>query len=274
MENKIVYELDKISYSYLGRIEALRSVSLKIGKGERVALLGANGSGKSTLLMVLAALLYPQGGGGMKFFGREVREESFSDRSFRKDFRSKVGIVFQNSDVQLFNSSVEDELVFGPNQLGLSQDVIKGRVERYSTLMGLEGLMGRHPQNLSVGEKKRVAIASVLAMEPEVMLLDEPTAGLDPRTIRHLIEGIGCFCERGCTVITATQDIHMVGEIAQRVIVMGEDRAVARDGAAGDVLRDLEFLEKHNLVHAHAHKHKDTVHTHPHEHPTHDHPHL
>lgn len=274
MENKTVYELDGVSYSYLGKFEALRQVSIKIDKGERVALLGANGSGKSTLLMIMAALIYPQGEGVMKFFGEEVKEESFLKRSFRKDFRGKVGIVFQNSDTQLFNSSVEDELIFGPNQLGLSQDVIKGRVERYSSMMGLDGLMGRHPQNLSVGEKKRVAIASILAMEPQVMLLDEPTAGLDPRTIRHLIEGIGYFCEKGATVITATQDIHMVREIATRVIVMGEDKAVARDGSADEVLQDAAFLEKHNLVHAHAHKHKGTVHTHPHEHPTHDHPHL
>ncbi len=272
MENRTVYDLDRISYSYLGRFEALCSVELKIEASERIALLGANGSGKSTLLSVLAGLVYPQSG-TVKFCGKELKEESFTDHPFRKDFRSRVGIVFQNSDIQLFNSTVEDELLFGLAQLRPDKDLIDRRIKRYGALMGIEGLMGRHPQNLSIGEKKRVAIASVLVMEPQIILLDEPTSGLDPRTVRHLIDGLFCFCEKGCTVVTATQDIHIVSEIANRVVVLGEDKRVAGDGPAEEVMRDSAFLEKHNLIHAHAHKHKDTTHIHPHEHIDHDHPH-
>ena len=273
MENRTAYDLEGVSYSYLGRFDALCNVDLKIEEAERIALLGANGSGKSTLLSVLAGLVYPQSG-TVKFYGRHLREESFTDHRFRKDFRSRVGIVFQNSDIQLFNSTVRDELLFGLAQLKLDKDMVDARIGRYGELMGIGGLMGRHPQNLSIGEKKRVAIASVLVMEPRIILLDEPTSGLDPRTVRHLIDGLFYSCERVCTVITATQDIHIVNEVANRVVVLGEDKRVAAEGPAQEIMSDNAFLEKHNLVHAHAHKHKDTVHTHPHEHPTHDHPHL
>lgn len=273
MENRIIYELDRISYSYLGRFEALCNVDLRIDMSERIALLGANGSGKSTLLSVLAGLVYPQSG-QVKFCGKELKEESFADHPFRKDFRSRVGIVFQNSDIQLFNSTVEDELLFGLSQLRLDKDIIDARIKRYGALMGIEGLMSRHPQNLSIGEKKRVAIASVLVMEPQIILLDEPTSGLDPRTVRHLIDGIYSFGEKGCTIVTATQDIHIVSEIANRVVVLGEDKRAARDSSAEEVMGDSAFLEKHNLIHAHAHKHKETTHTHIHEHLTHNHPHM
>ena len=272
MENKILYELSAVTYRYLGRFIALDGTDLKIESGERVALLGANGSGKSTLLLVLAALIFPDSG-GVKFLGRELWSESFAEPSFRKFFRSRVGIVFQNSDVQLFNSTVEDELLFGLMQLGLSGSEISRRLEFYTGLMDIAHLKDRHPQNLSIGEKKRVAIASVLAMEPEVMLLDEPTAGLDPRTTMHLIDAISKFGKEKRTIITATQDIHIVPEIADRVVVLGEDKRKVRDGDVDDILGDTDFLNEQNLVHTHAHRHKGASHVHPHEHPSHGHPH-
>ena len=272
MGNTAVYELSGVSYSYAKRFEALRDIDLKIDAGERIALLGANGSGKSTLLLVLAGLYYPDRG-TVRFFGEDFSEESFSAPLFQRNFRSRVGIVFQNSDVQLFNSSVDDELVFGLAQLELPNDQIGRRVKEYAELMDVAHLLKRHPQQLSIGEKKRVAIASVFAMEPEVLLLDEPTSGLDPRTTRHLIDVIRKFGEKGCTIITSTQDIHIVPEIAARVVVMGEDKRKVRDGSAEDVFRDLAFLETHNLLHSHIHKHKDIAHTHPHGHPSHDHTH-
>ena len=272
MENKTIYELKDISYSYAGRFAALKSVDLKIDKGERIALIGANGSGKSTLLLVLAGLFYPDTG-SVKFMGEDLREESFNSSLFQKNFRSRVGIVFQNSDAQLFNSSVDDELIFGLTQLGLSSTEIKRRLDEYIGLMDIGHLMQRHPQQLSIGEKKRVAIASVFVMEPEIILLDEPTSGLDPRTTRHLMDAIAKFGQKGCTIITSTQDIHIVPEIADRVVVMGEDKRKVRDGVAEEILKDTPFLETHNLVHSHAHKHKDISHVHPHGHPSHDHIH-
>ena len=272
MESEILYELQDVSYAYLGRFPALNKMDITITAGEKVVLLGANGSGKSTLLLLLAGLIFPATG-SVKFSGQELKEDSFQDTSFQKTFRTKVGVVFQNSDIQLFNSSVEEELEFGLTQLGLSADETRRRLKRYMELMDIEHLKDRHPQYLSVGEKKRVAIAAVLAMEPEVMLLDEPTAGLDPRTSRHLMDTINILSAEQKTVITATQDIHIVAEIADRVVVLGEDKAKAADARAEEVLNDTAFLEKHNLVHAHAHKHKDLTHVHPHEHPDHHHDH-
>ncbi len=272
MSNEIVYGLKNVSYSYLGRFPALNDINLTVNTGERVALLGANGSGKSTLLLVLAGLIFP-GKGSVSFLGEEFGEESFARHDFREKFRSRVGIVFQNSDIQLFNSNVEDEILFGLMQLPLSEDDVRSRLERYISLMNIAHLRNRHPQYMSVGEKKRVAIASVLAMEPEVILLDEPSAGLDPRTQRQLVETICELGDKGYTVITSTQDIHLVEEIADRVVVLSEDKRVVQDGSAQDCLRDQPFLEKHNLVHVHAHRHDGKTHVHPHEHPSHTHSH-
>jgi cobalt/nickel transport system ATP-binding protein len=250
----------------------LSGVSLDIKKGERIALLGANGSGKSTLLMVLAGLVFP-GGGTTSFFGKEFNEDSFREASFQKRFRSNVGIVFQNSDIQLFNSNVEDEILFGLFQLGLPDEVRRLRLDKYKALMDISHLTGRHPQYMSAGEKKRLALASVLAMEPEVLLLDEPTAGLDPRTTRHFIDTIYASNSRQRTIITSTQDIHIVPEIADRVIVLSERKSIAKDGDVHTVLNDRTLLEAHNLIHAHVHEHKGLTHVHPHEHPDHHHEH-
>jgi cobalt/nickel transport system ATP-binding protein len=272
MDNNILFELKDVSYSYSARFKALSAVTLGVKAGERVALLGANGSGKSTLLMALAGLLFPDSG-LVKFSGSELTEERLAGPDVQRSFRSRVGIVFQNSDVQLFNSNVRDELLFGLLQLGVPGREIEPRLEKYISLMDIGHLADRHPQNLSVGEKKRVAIAAVLAMEPQALLLDEPTAGLDPRTSRHLIDAISVFSGEHRTVITATQDIHIVAEIADRIVVMGEDKRIVRDGAAEEILKDTAFLDAHNLIHAHAHRHKGTAHVHPHEHPSHDHMH-
>jgi len=271
-ENNPVYDLNGVSYSYAGGVNALSGVDLRIDREDRIALIGANGSGKSTLLLILAGLFFPQSG-SVKFFGKYFKEDSFNSPAFQKNFRSRVGIVFQNSDIQLFNSSVEDELMFGLTQLALSKDEAARRMKEYTDLMDIGRLMHRHPQNLSIGEKKRVAIASVFVMEPEIILLDEPTSGLDPRTTRHLIDAIFKFGEKGCTIVTSTQDIHIVQEIAGRVVVMGEDKRKVRDGRADEVMKDLDFLEVHNLLHSHVHKHKGVSHAHPHGHPSHDHGH-
>jgi len=273
MASDIVYELKGVSYSYMGRFSALDKIDLTIHRGERIALLGANGSGKSTLLMILAALIFPDAG-STKFLDKELIEDSFKEDSFRRFFRSRVGIVFQNSDIQLFNSSVEEEVSFGLLQLDLPKEEISARLEKYMALMNIAHLRDRNPQYMSIGEKKRVAIASILAMEPEVMLLDEPSANLDPRTSRQLINIISGLREKGYTIITSTQDIHIAHEIADRAIVLSEEKRIVQDTNIYDVLQDKSFLERHNLAHIHAHKHDGKVHVHPHEHPSHDHPHT
>lgn len=265
MAGETVYELREVSYSYLGRFKALDGVSLNIRKGERVTLLGANGSGKSTLLLILAGLAFP-GEGTVRFFGETLEEKSFTNIHFQRNFRTRVGIVFQNSDIQLFNSSVEDEMLFGLIQLGLPKKETGERLEKYMSLLQISHLRDRHPQQLSMGEKKKVAIAAILAMEPEIVLLDEPSAGLDPRTSRTLIDMILELGVKGYTIITSTQDIHIVQEISDRAIVMSEDKKIAMDGDVSSVLGDKPFLEKHNLVHAHAHEHGGKAHVHSHEH--------
>lgn len=272
MGDELLYNIKNMSYAYLERFPALQGININIIKGEKIALLGANGSGKSTLLLVLAGLIFPKTG-SVNFFGRTLTEESFTNPSFREFFRRKVGIVFQNSDIQLFNSNVEDEILFGLEQLGVPKDVMAVRLEKYLDIMSIRHLRNRHPQYLSIGEKKRVAITSVLAMEPEIILLDEPTSGLDPRTTRALLDTITRIGAEGRTIITTTQDIHIVAEIADRIIVMSENKGIARDGNAEDILNDRSFLGDHNLIHVHAHKHASTVHVHPHDHPSHDHPH-
>jgi cobalt/nickel transport system ATP-binding protein len=272
MADRSLYELRGVSYSYLNKYAALKDVNLMVNKGERIALLGANGSGKSTLLQLLAGLAFP-GSGTVSFDGAVLSEDGLSDLVFQKMFRSRVGIVFQNPDIQLFNSTVKDEIVFGLIQLGLPEDDMKTRLEESLSLMAIEHLKERHPQYLSIGEKKRVAIASVLAMEPDIFLMDEPTAGLDPRTTRHLIETIVKLSEKGKTIITATQDIHIVGEIADRAVVLSEEKMIVRDGDICDVLKDSDLLEKHNLIHSHVHTHEGKTHVHTHEHPDHHHTH-
>lgn len=272
MGHETLYELTGVGYRYLDRYTALDAVSLTVQRGEKIALVGANGSGKSTLLFILAGLFFPAKGTSA-FLGKDMTEEAFADASFNEAFRRRVGIVFQNSDIQLFNSRVEDEILFGLAQLGLPKDERARRIGRYGAIMGIGHLLDRHPQNLSIGEKKRVAIASVLAMEPEVLILDEPTAGLDPKTSRHLIDAILAFSARGATVVTATQDIHLVPEIADRVIVMSQEKTVVRTGPAETVLADRPFLETHNLVHSHAHRHREITHVHEHEHGDHGHSH-
>lgn len=272
MANKFLYELKDVSYSYLDKYAALKNVDINIKEGERIALLGANGSGKSTLLMLLAGLVFPNKG-VVNFMDNGLSEDKFLDPAFQKFFRSRVGIVFQNPDIQLFNSNVKDEIIFGPLQLGLSDNEVYRRFEDSMSIMAVKHLEDRHPQYLSIGEKKRVAIASVLAMEPDIFLLDEPTAGLDPRTTRHLIDTVDKLSEKGKTIITATQDIHIVPEIAGRAIILSEEKRLVKDGATSEILQDRSFLEKHNLVHSHIHIHDGKPHVHPHEHPDHHHLH-
>ncbi len=270
MAGDYMFELKGVSYSYLNRFPALESVDLKIEPGERTALLGPNGSGKSTLLNIMAGLYFPQKG-SVSFMGGDLSENRLADDAFRKFFRSRVGIVFQNSDAQLFNSNVEEEIFFGLRQLDISKEDARERAGKYVDIMGIGHLKDRHPQNLSIGEKKRVAICSVLAMEPDILLLDEPTSGLDPRSARCLLDAISGYAEKPKTIIISTQDMHIIPEVACRVVVLGEGKNVLRDGLAEQVLADRAFLEEHNLMHIHAHRHKGICHVHPHEH--HDEPH-
>ncbi|RQW81540.1 MAG: ABC transporter ATP-binding protein [Methanothrix sp.] len=265
---KPIFDLRNVSYSYVGKIDALKDVSLKIDLGERVCIIGSNGSGKSTLLAILNGLVYPTSG-EFYAFDNQITEEAFDsikDNEFRTYFRTKVGFVFQNSDVQLFSPTVFQEIAFGPLQLDLPPDEVKTRVEDVLEMMQITKLRDRSPHTLSGGEKKKVCIASVLVNNPDVLLLDEPSAGLDPRTQLWLVELLQELGEAGKTVITATHDLEIIDQISKRAIVMGEDHMVKEDGETQKVLDDLALLLSVNLVHEHMHFHGKTVHEHVHAH--------
>jgi cobalt/nickel transport system ATP-binding protein len=161
---------------------------------------------------------------------------------------------------------VKEDIVFGPLALGVEHEEIKKRLEKISALFGIEHLLERSPHQLSVGEKRKAAIATMLAIEPEVMLLDEPTAGLDPLTTRHIIDMIVEAGSKGKTVITATHDLHIVSEISDTVHVFDNTKKIVRSGNCAEILTDQEFLLKHNLTHIHKHAHSGVIHAHPHSH--------
>jgi cobalt/nickel transport system ATP-binding protein len=260
----MLFELDRLTYQY-ERLTALDDLSLSIPAGSRVALLGANGSGKSTLLRILDGLHFPHSG-AIRFRGEELTEERFADDAFAYKFRRQVGLVFQNADVQLFNPTVFDEVAFGPLQLRLPKAEVRERVGGILDRLRIAHLKDRVPHRLSGGEKKRVALASVLVMDPAVLLLDEPTASLDPRSQSQFIDLLVEWGGGAKSVIIATHDLGDLEDIADRCYVLDGGRLVA-ERAPADVLRDRELLERTNLAHAHRHRHPSgEVHSHPHVH--------
>jgi cobalt/nickel transport system ATP-binding protein len=272
-----IFDLRNVSYSYVGKIDALKDVTLKINRAEQVTIIGSNGSGKSTLLAILDGLVYPTSG-EFYAFDNLISEDVFDaikDNEFRSYFRTKVGFVFQNSDVQLFSPTVYEEIAFGPLQLDLTPEDVRSRVEDVLEMMQIGKLRDRSPHTLSGGEKKKVCIATVLVNNPDVLLLDEPSAGLDPRTQLWLIELLQELGHAGKTVVTATHDLEIIDQISERAIVMGEDHSVKMDRDAESVLSDYELLLSSNLVHEHTHLHGKLVHEHLHvhgkEHKHHDH---
>lgn len=265
-------ELKDVYYAYHAENPALAGVSISVSPGERIALLGANGSGKTTLLRLLAGLIFPQQG-SYHAFGREITERLLARDGFGMYFRKEIGIVFQNADAQLFNPTVEDEIAFGPLQLNEPPDEVRRRTLQALDSFALQHLARRPPFALSSGEKKKVTLASVLVMEPQILLLDEPTAGLDPRSSLTLMDLILEAERKGTTVITATNDLHVVADLANRVILLGESRKIIADGSPEEILADRALLTEANILHRHRHAHGGIWHEHPHQHPDTDHVH-
>jgi len=275
VEDGFVFELYDVSFSYDNRLTAVDRVTLKIRAGERAAILGSNGSGKSTLLKIMDGLYFPTSGEACAF-GRKLSGHAFQDEPFNFDFRRRVSLVFQDSDVQLFSPSVWDEVAFAPLQLGLSREEVIARVEAALSALRIEKLRDRAPHRLSGGEKKRVALASVLSLNPSVWLMDEPTAGLDPRSQSWLVDFIVEQGKAGKTIVTATHDLNIVESIADRVYVLNEEHRLVAEGTPAQVLSDHALLISCNLMHEHRHRHEDTEeeHAHPHIHlPLHQHEH-
>jgi cobalt/nickel transport system ATP-binding protein len=258
--------LENVSFHYPGGEIGLRDIDLRIDRGERIVLLGANGSGKSTLLKVLDGLIFPQQG-VFRAFGRILDEKSLNGDGFNFWFRRQVGYVFQNSDSQLFSPNVWDEIAFGPLHMNLGDVQVRERVAEILAFFDLEHLKNRPPFRLSGGEKRKVALASVLAINPTVLMLDEPTTGLDPRTQRWLTDMLIRLGEAGKTLVTATHDLEIVEEIADRVLVFNEDHCLIAGGAPQEILCDTDLLLRVNLIDSrfHRHAHRDD-HRHYHTH--------
>lgn len=264
----LIFELEDVYFSYLGKLPALRGISLKIEQGQKVSIIGANGSGKSTLLQMLDGLIFADQG-KVNFCGQRLAEKTFGDANFSLRFRQNVGFVFQNPDVQLFCPTVKEEIVFGPLQLGLPKDLIWARLEKLAAVLSLRGLLDRAPHQLSIGEKRKVAVAAVLISEPQVLILDEPTAGLDPLTNRIIIDLLMQENASGRTIITATHDLHIVEEISELVYVFSQQQSIVKCGPPASIINDTKLLQENNLVHIHAHRHQGKAHIHSHLHSGH-----
>jgi cobalt/nickel transport system ATP-binding protein len=258
-----VFELTGVGYKYHKRHVALDGIDLTVRRGEMVALLGANGCGKSTLLKLLDGLYAPSEG-KMRVLGQDI-ENVGADTDAAHKFHREIGLVFQDPDVQLFSPTVGDDVAFGPLQLRMPLPEVRRRVEAALTQMDIMHLRDRAPFELSGGEKKRAAIATVLALEPDVILFDEPTASLDPRTKWVLVNIIRALGEQGKTIITATHELEVVPFIANRVVVIGENRRILADGTPERILEDRDLLVEANLIHEHLHRHATITHAHGHE---------
>jgi cobalt/nickel transport system ATP-binding protein len=228
-------EVEKLSYSYPDGHVALREASLTIAPGEKVALVGPNGAGKSTLMLHLNGIL--QGQGSVRVCGLAVVKENLGK------VRAAVGLVFQNPDDQLFSPTVFDDVAFGPIYQGLKKIDVEDRVYHALAAVHMRDYVRRVSHHLSVGEKKRIAIATVLSMNPEILVLDEPSAGLDPRARRTLINQLR---ELPQTMLVSTHDLRLVHELFRRTIIMDDGRIVA-DGATTQLLNDEALLNAHGL---------------------------
>ncbi|RME91317.1 MAG: ABC transporter ATP-binding protein [Anaerolineae bacterium] len=230
-----VVRIENLSFSYPDGHVALREVSLNLCQGEKVALVGPNGAGKSTLMLHLNGIL--QGEGEIRIAGLPLTKENLPR------IRAMVGLVFQNPDDQLFSPTVFEDVAFGPLHMGLPEEEVHARVDEALKLVHMSAYRDRLSHHLSMGEKKRIAIATVLSMRPQILVLDEPSAGLDPRARRSLIR---LLKEMSITMLVSTHDMAMVRELFPRMVIMDEGRIVA-DGPTRRLLADIALLEAHGL---------------------------
>ncbi len=233
-------ETRDLTYVYPGNVTGLDHVNFIAGRNARIAVIGANGAGKSTLFKHFNGILRPTSGTVL------VHGEPITQKNIR-EVRKFVGLVFQNADDQIFSPTVEQDVAFGPMNLGLDAETVNHRVDEALAMVGIEHLRERVPHHLSGGEKKRVAIAGVIAMEPQIIVLDEPTAGLDPKGVKDLIGVINALArEYGITVIFSTHDVSLVPEVADHLYVMHKGSIVA-EGSVSDVFANLELLSSVRL---------------------------
>jgi cobalt/nickel transport system ATP-binding protein len=230
-----IIDIKDLSFTYPDGKQALHNINLQVECGQKISLVGANGAGKSTLLMHLNGIF--TGEGQIFIDGLLVHKKTLNQ------IRSQVGVIFQNPDDQLFSPTVYEDVAFGPIYQGLCKQEVQQKVEMALSDVGMSDYASRNPYHLSSGEKKRIAIATVLSMQPEILVFDEPTAGLDPRARRELIELLAGLPQ---TMLIATHDLSMVESLTPRVIILDHGRVVA-DGVSSEILHNEEILKQHGL---------------------------
>jgi cobalt/nickel transport system ATP-binding protein len=254
-------ELKNIIFSYNEKI-ILDDVNLCFSKNERIVLLGINGCGKSTLLKIIGGLLFAKRG---EYFykGKLINKDYFKSPQNQKEFRSSVVMLFQSPDVMLFNPTVFDEIAFGLRQKDMKESEIKERVEYWMAKFELTKYKDNPPFELSGGEKQKLSLASILAIEPELLLLDEPMANLDPKSQGEIID---LLYELNITSIISTHNLSIAPELGERTVILSENHRIIYDGEIDKLINNEEILIEANLVHRHRHKHKEVDHSHYHKH--------
>ncbi len=231
-DNLKIIEAENVSYKYPDGSVGVRDINLEVYRGDRIGLVGANGSGKSTIILLLSGLIKPTEG-RVKIFGKEP------DKKNVEEIRKRIGVVFQNPDDFLFNPTVRDELLYVPRQLEWSDDELERALKTYSRMFRIEHIIDKPPFRLSGGEKKKVEIASVLVYNPEVLMLDEPTAYVDGKTRRQIIETLSSF---DGTIIVATHELDVAKKLVDRVVLLNLDHKIEAVGGK-ELLHDIELLE-------------------------------
>lgn len=253
-------ELQEVGFAWPDEAPLLERVSLKIGAGEKVVLLGANGCGKSTLLKLMNGLLEPQSG-RVLWKGEALTRAALRASGRAREFRRVCALLFQHPEAMLFNPTVRDELAYGPRQLGLTD--VAARVDHWADELALGPLLDKAPFLLSGGQKQKVALGCLLTLDPEVLLLDEPSASLDPATVGWLVDTL---LHTQKTVVVATHNLSLAAELGDRCIVLGARGEILFDGPTRMALTGVTLLERAGLAHRHRHRHGGVTHAHTHVH--------
>lgn len=253
-------ELRQVGFAWPDEPALLHDMSLSIRRGEKVVLLGANGCGKSTLLKLLNGLVEPTAG-QLLWQGQVLSRAQLKQGDHSRRFRQACVLLFQHPEAMLFNPTVREELAYGPRQLGLAD--VDTRVAHWSRELKLDALLDKPPFLLSGGQKQKVALACLLTLDPALLLLDEPSASLDPATVGWLIDMLRAA---GKTLVVATHNLSLAAELGERALVLGPEGRLLFDGPLQAALSDLDLLERAGLAHRHAHRHAGVEHQHLHVH--------